>query len=696
MKSKLLVVGFSMLLILIARADEKTPDSSAAGESEHWLFGRWKGLSGIWLHGSSHGLPPIIVEVDLRPGSADGTLEGTRKARVANTREIFYGDAASTTAEVHGEYDDLTQSVRLIAGAHDVTRFVFDRETNALAGCLERPAELWETDAKPGTAKQSAYSHFHPEREPFPYFVLWRDARADQLVEDYLTKLSAYRELRSATRATSFGGARNATSSASEQPTDSPDQWQPPSIDKLIEWAAAVSKRGNLGKAVENPSLPAAIYARLFEDDYFSSYFGKRYDELTASDLRAIYTQFGTPNRAATLLPANLRPSRAEYRYLEDIFDGPDPRVIASVNWWRAVSRWTSTAKKSVSNLPGTSEGRSHLEFVEAAAAAECSSLWPDERDKLNRTIAAAHTRLAAAGVNATPPQLAGKDAGPATNGVKQLPTASDGKRQATEYYERALAEQKKAEASKIEADYKSAIQDYKHSLQLDPRNTDAYVKLGDCYRGVGKYADAQREYDRAIQFSPEAKALLDHSIEKEKTRYCYAAIHDLDELTKMEPNNAALYYRKANLYLMDHASEQANENFKKASQLEPTNLQYGLRASHPVAPSHQLTAEQMLDNLITGAATVGGAIVGAGLLAENMAINDSKQIVAQSGGKKKLCPKCKGRKSITVYESSPPLLNPYRWGTDEYQLFEEQQKYKTTMRFTDCDECHGTGVVDN
>jgi len=278
------------------------------------------------------------VELDLRPGSADGTLEGTRKAHVANTRQIFYGDAASTTAEVHGEYDDLTQSVRLIAEAHDVTRFVFDAETNTLAGCLDRQAE----------------------------------------------------------------------------------------------------------------------------------------------------------------------------------------------------------------------------------------------------------------------------------------------------------------------------------------------------------------------QFSPEAKALLDHSIEKEKTRYCYAAIHDLDELTKMEPNNAALYYRKANLYLMDHASEQANENFKKASQLEPTNLQYGLRASHPVPPSHQLTAEQMMDNLITGAAVVGTAIVGGALLADKMAIDDSKRIVAESGGKKKLCPVCKGRKSLMVIDTPPPAMNPHRWGTQEYELFELQQKNKTTMRTADCDECHGTGVVDN
>ena len=683
MKSKLLVAAFSTLLIFIAGADEKRANSPAAAEYEHWIFGKWKGLSGIWQQGSVHRLPPVIVELDLRPGSADGTLEGTWKAHLANTREIFYGDATNT--EVHGEYDDLTQSVRLIGGPHDVIRFVFDAETNALAGCLDRHAGLGEAEAKPGLAKQF---NFHPEREPFPYFVLWRDTTADQVVEEYLAKLSAYRKLRSAIGATSRGGARGAASSASEQPAEPQDQRQPPSIDKLIEWAAAVAKRGNIGQAPENRSLPAAIYGRLFEDNYFSSYFGKRYDELTASDLRAIATQFATSNRTATLLPDNLRLSRQEYRYLQDIFDGPDPRVITSVNWWRAVSRWIGTAEKCIPNLPSTSEGRAHLEFAEAAAAAELATLWPDEREKLNRTIAAAHTRLSTAGVHATPPQLAGKNAVPSTKEVG--PTPSEVKKQAADFYERALAEQKKAEAGKGAADYKSAIEDYKHCLQLDPRNADAYVNLGDCYRGVGEYGLAQREYDTAIEVSPKAKAFLADSIEKEKRRYCYAAIHDLDELTKMEPNNAALYYRKANLYLMDHNTEDANPNFRRAAELNPTNLEYAMRASHPVTPwPRQLTKEQLKDKLINGIVEgVADALLVAGT-ADGANINDSKRIVEASGGTKKLCPKCRGTKVNVVPQASG--LNPYLYGTYEYNRFEEMSR---STKIVDCDECRGSGVV--
>jgi tetratricopeptide (TPR) repeat protein len=243
--------------------------------------------------------------------------------------------------------------------------------------------------------------------------------------------------------------------------------------------------------------------------------------------------------------------------------------------------------------------------------------------------------------------------------------------------------------------DYEACIDESKHQLQRNSRDADAHIKLGDCYRGIGKFDLAQREYDYAIEVSPKAKALLDHSIEREKARYCYAAIDDLDELTKLEPNNAALYYRKAKLYLMDHNTEGANPNFQRAAELDPTNREYAMRASHPVAPFHQLTGEQMLDNLLTGLATAAVVVVCVGVAAETMTIDHSKQIVAESGGKKKLCPKCKGRTVITLYEHAPPAMNPYRWGTDEYQLFEVEQRNKTTMRTTECDECHGTGVVD-
>jgi tetratricopeptide (TPR) repeat protein len=253
------------------------------------------------------------------------------------------------------------------------------------------------------------------------------------------------------------------------------------------------------------------------------------------------------------------------------------------------------------------------------------------------------------------------------------------------------LAEQGKAESSKNAADYNTAIEEYQRRLKLDSSNAEAHVRLGDCYRGVGKYDLAQREYDQAIEVSPKAKALLDDSIEKEKTRYCYAAIYDLDDLTKMEPNNAALYFRKANLYLMDHDTEDANPNFRRAAELDPTNLQYAMRASHPATPSHQLTTEQVKDKVIGW--VVGGTVTLFGLaaVADYMNFSDSKRAVEASGGRKKLCPVCKGSKVNLVPQASG--MNPYMYGTYNYEEFERS---KGITNIVPCQTCGGTGVVNN
>jgi tetratricopeptide (TPR) repeat protein len=237
--------------------------------------------------------------------------------------------------------------------------------------------------------------------------------------------------------------------------------------------------------------------------------------------------------------------------------------------------------------------------------------------------------------------------------------------------------------------DYEACIEQSKHQLQLNPRDADAHIKLGDCYRGIGKYDLAQREYDQAIEVSPKAKALLDHSIEKEKARYCYAAIHDLDELTKIEPNNAALYYRKAKLYLMDHDTEDANPNFQRAAELDPTNREYAMRASHPATPSHQLTTEQLKDKLITAVVVTGLGALALGHMIDEANINDSKRVVEASGGTKNLCSRCGGRKRFLLAGSGP---NPHTLGTFAYDDFE---KNRTGTDFVPCGVCKGTGVVD-
>ena len=260
----------------------------------------------------------------------------------------------------------------------------------------------------------------------------------------------------------------------------------------------------------------------------------------------------------------------------------------------------------------------------------------------------------------------------------------------AREHYDRAVARQETAAAAKSETDYRAAIDGYNSCVQLDSSNSDAFVRLGDCYAALQLFEQAKQAWDKAIEASPKAKQLLEDSNKKEAARYCYAAIRDLDELIKMEPNNAALYFRKANLYLMDHASESANENFRKASELEPTNFVYGMRAAHKVAPSkRQMTVEEMQGLAIGGVVTLLAAGLATAAMkdadrakAERELHERNKKIVDASGGKKIECPRCNGHGFIEYY---PALDRPNR------DPFAEPVPYKIEQ----CKRCGGTGIAD-
>jgi hypothetical protein len=71
--------------------------------------------------------------------------------------------------------------------------------------------------------------------------------------------------------------------------------------------------------------------------------------------------------------------------------------------------------------------------------------------------------------------------------------------------------------------------------------------------------------------------------------------------------------------------------------------------------------------------------------------LNDSKSVVAASGGRKMLCPKCGGSKKMVRHDSNSNW-NPNRSGTLAHSLFENN---RNTVTVVDCDKCGGTGVVD-
>jgi tetratricopeptide (TPR) repeat protein len=256
-------------------------------------------------------------------------------------------------------------------------------------------------------------------------------------------------------------------------------------------------------------------------------------------------------------------------------------------------------------------------------------------------------------------------------------------------YYRRGLAREKFAALRHLPDGYHAAMEDYNQSLKLDPSNVDAIVHIGDCFAALQDYVAAKRAWDKAIDASPETRELLKDSIAKE--RYPYAAVRDLTKLTYLEPKNAALYYRKAKLYLTDHATDQANENFRIAAQLEPTNFEYASKAAKPVAPSRQLTADELKDKMIGWLVTATAAAFGAAALGDMQQRDRVNKIIETSGGKKIKCPKC-GGSGLAYEETYNSASNPYKMGTWDYIGFEDRRQGSDLRT---CDRCEGTGVVD-
>lgn len=194
--------------------------------------------------------------------------------------------------------------------------------------------------------------------------------------------------------------------------------------------------------------------------------------------------------------------------------------------------------------------------------------------------------------------------------------------------------------------------------------------------------------YDKAIKLAPTAELYWKRSLAQEGEDRIYAALQDLDKVIAEYPNCAACYYRKGQMYIKIRDSQDANASFAKASELDPNNLQYGLRTNRKVEKF--LTKEQILDNVIGAVAGAATTVVVAGAAADSMAYSESKRRVEQSGGKKKLCPKCKG--STVNVKARASGFNPYPSGTYEHDDFERK---RTITDIVPCDECRGAGIVD-
>ena len=121
--------------------------------------------------------------------------------------------------------------------------------------------------------------------------------------------------------------------------------------------------------------------------------------------------------------------------------------------------------------------------------------------------------------------------------------------------------------------DYKGAINDYTHGIQLRPDNATAYILRGTAKGALGKHFLAIDDYDKAIELEPDnATAYILRGTAKDTQRKHEEALYDYDKAIELEPDNATAYVLRGMAKYSVGIDQDAISDYDKAIELEPDN----------------------------------------------------------------------------------------------------------------------------
>ncbi len=88
--------------------------------------------------------------------------------------------------------------------------------------------------------------------------------------------------------------------------------------------------------------------------------------------------------------------------------------------------------------------------------------------------------------------------------------------------------------------DYPRAIDAYKRVIDLDPTSSDAFFNLGFIYATTGKYAEAEKAFEKAVSLKPAylAKSLFNLAVIQQKLGKREQSIASLEEAVTLNPEN--------------------------------------------------------------------------------------------------------------------------------------------------------------
>ncbi len=118
---------------------------------------------------------------------------------------------------------------------------------------------------------------------------------------------------------------------------------------------------------------------------------------------------------------------------------------------------------------------------------------------------------------------------------------------------------------------YDQAIEDYTKSLEINPKNADAFLNRGNAYYDKGKYDQAMADYNKVLEVNPRnADALVGRgNIYYSKIQYDQA-ISDYTKAIEIYPKYTEASYNRGLAYHAKGQYDQAISDYAKALEVDP------------------------------------------------------------------------------------------------------------------------------
>jgi Flp pilus assembly protein TadD/predicted Zn-dependent protease len=117
---------------------------------------------------------------------------------------------------------------------------------------------------------------------------------------------------------------------------------------------------------------------------------------------------------------------------------------------------------------------------------------------------------------------------------------------------------------------YQEAVTDYQHATRLSPTFARAYVELGDAYRQLAKYDEAEKAFKKAISFEDEACAFCGLGFTCWKTGRYVEAEKAFKRAMELNPNDSCAYDYSGRMYYDLGRYQEAAEVFQQEIRLWP------------------------------------------------------------------------------------------------------------------------------